>query len=230
MTHTPLLKPSPKEEAFCLAIVEGLRASDAYRRAYKPQRAKAKTIHEKASRIMVRGKVRARVAELMAPVIAEAQMTRTEWLRILTKSCRFDPRKLFDATGKLKPISDLEENEAVAIAAFEVHGEIQDTDGSRKAVTVKFRFLSRIDALALLGKAYHWYADCREMPGYDGAPNQKEILVRFVRPSKSPKKTIDIWLATHNWAPDRRDEIGSILNFVFALLFFPIDPVSSAKA
>ena len=56
----PNQKLSPKEEAFCFAIVEGLNESDAYRRAYKPQRAKAKTIHEKASRIMGRGKVRAK--------------------------------------------------------------------------------------------------------------------------------------------------------------------------
>ncbi len=82
-----------KEEAFCLAIVEGLNESDAYRKAYKPQRAKAKTIHEKASRIMARGKVRARVAELMAPVIAKVQMSRTEWLQRLTNCCRFDPRR-----------------------------------------------------------------------------------------------------------------------------------------
>ena len=60
------------------------------------------TIHEKASRIMARGKVRARIAELMAPVIAEAQMSRTEWLEWLTKCCRFDPRKMFDANGRPK--------------------------------------------------------------------------------------------------------------------------------
>ncbi len=77
-------KVSPKEDAFCLAIVAGANASDAYRTAYRPQRAKPKTIHEKASRLMAKGKVQARVDELMAPVIAEAQMTRTEWLQWLT--------------------------------------------------------------------------------------------------------------------------------------------------
>jgi hypothetical protein len=54
---------------------------------------------------MARGKVRARIVELMAPVIAEAQMSRTEWLQWLTKCCRFDPRKFFDATGKPRPIT-----------------------------------------------------------------------------------------------------------------------------
>jgi hypothetical protein len=125
---------------------------------------------------------------LIAPVIAEAQMTRTEWLRILTKCCRFDPRKLFDATGKLKPITELEENEAAAIAAFEMHGEMQGIDGSRKAVAVKFRFLSRIDALALLGKVCHWYADRPEQLGPDGGSVQRDIALRFVKPSTFPEE------------------------------------------
>jgi phage terminase small subunit len=153
------VKLTPKEEAFCLAIVEGLSKSDAYRKAYKPQRAKPKTIHEKASRIMARGKVRARVAELMAPVIAEAQMKRTEWLQRLASCCRFDPRKMFDAHGKPKPITQLEENEAAAIEQYELHAEIPTADGCRKAFRVKVKFLNRLSALALLGEACHWYAD-----------------------------------------------------------------------
>jgi terminase small subunit-like protein len=183
------VKLTPKEEAFCLAIVAGLHASDAYRRAYKPQRAKAKTIHEKASRLMARGKVRARVAELMAPVIAEAQMTRTEWLTILTKCCRFDPRKLFDAHGKPKPITELEENEAAAIEQYELHAEIPTVDDRRKAFRVKIKFLDRLSALALLGEACHWYADHREEPGgLNGGPIQKNIIVRLVKPPRSPEE------------------------------------------
>jgi hypothetical protein len=182
------VKLTSKEEVFCLAIVEGLSKSDAYRRAYKPQRAKQKTIHEKASRIMARGKVRARIAELMAPVIAQAQMTRTEWLQLLTKCCRFDPRKMFDATGKLKPITSLEENEAAAIEQYELHAELAHPDGSRKAIRVKIKFSDRLRALALLGEACDWYADHREETGLDGRPIQKEIVVRFIKPSNSSEE------------------------------------------
>jgi hypothetical protein len=39
--------------------------SDAYRRAYNVQRAKPKTVHEKASRLFARDKVKARVRELL---------------------------------------------------------------------------------------------------------------------------------------------------------------------
>ena len=60
----------------------------------------------------------------------------------------FDPRKMFDETGKLKSITELEENEAAAIAGHEFHGEMQGSDGPRKAVTVKFKFLDRLTAPA----------------------------------------------------------------------------------
>jgi hypothetical protein len=68
-------------------------------------------------------------------------------------------------------------------------GEIQGSDGSRKAVTVKFKFENRIDALALLGKACQWYADRQEQTASDGEPVQKDIIVRFVKPSMSPKES-----------------------------------------
>jgi phage terminase small subunit len=60
-----------KQEAFCQAIVAGASQADAYRKAYSAENMKAETIHEKASRLMADGKVRARVDELRAPVVAE---------------------------------------------------------------------------------------------------------------------------------------------------------------
>ena len=182
-------KVSPKEEAFCLAIVSGANASDAYRTAYRPQRAKAKTIHEKASRLMAKGKVQARVAELMAPVIADAQMSRLEWLELLTRCCRFDPRKMFDTKGTLKAITEFDENEAAAIAGFEVCGQRQGTrSGKRVEEMIRVKLTSRLDALALVGKACHWYADQQEHLGSDGGPVQKSIVVSFVRPSISSEE------------------------------------------
>lgn len=62
-----------KQEAFCQAIVSGMSQADAYRKAYDAKRMKAESIHEKASRLMADGKVRARVDELRAPVVAEMQ-------------------------------------------------------------------------------------------------------------------------------------------------------------
>jgi hypothetical protein len=53
-----------RQEAFCLAFIETGNASEAYRRAYKPKRMSAKSVHEKASHILAEGKVQARVVTL----------------------------------------------------------------------------------------------------------------------------------------------------------------------
>jgi phage terminase small subunit len=134
----------------------------------------------------------ARVGRAHGPVIADAQMTRTEWLQWLTKCCRFDPRKLFDATGKPKPITELDENEAAAIQQYELHAELPAPDGSRKAFTVKLKFSDRVSALALLGKACHWYADRREGTlEPEGGSMQKNIVVEFVKPSMSQEEAYE---------------------------------------
>ena len=185
------LKLSGKEEAYCLAIVEGLSESDAYRKAYKPQRAKQKTIHEKASRIMGRGKVQARVAELMAPAIASAQMTRKEWLDRLTGFCRFDPRKMFDARGRPKKLIELGDNEAAAIAVFEVSETVQGQDGTQTLKrTYKLKFVDRLGAFALLAKACHYYADRQEETGLDGGTGSSEPHGEFFQCLDDPRRSL----------------------------------------
>jgi hypothetical protein len=42
-------KLTPREETFCIAILAGQKPSRAYRTAYQPKAAKAKTVHEMAS-------------------------------------------------------------------------------------------------------------------------------------------------------------------------------------
>ena len=72
-----------KQEQFVKNIIDGMSQADAYRSAYDTSRMTSKTVHEKASRLMSDGKVRARLQELrgqmMTPSIMSAQ-DRLEWL------------------------------------------------------------------------------------------------------------------------------------------------------
>jgi len=78
-------KPSklltPKQEKFCHAIIQGHNQSEACRLAYGVKKATAKTINERASRLMANSKVVARVAELQAPAVKKAQRSYEQWLR-----------------------------------------------------------------------------------------------------------------------------------------------------
>jgi hypothetical protein len=154
----PTRKLTPKEEAFCIAIVAGLNQSAAYRKAYNPRRATAKTINEMACRLMKNPKITTRVAELMQPLVADAQMKRWEWLERMTRLARHDPRKMFDEDGRPKPITDLETAEAEAVEAFELVEQC-DGDGRLLRAGSRVRFIDRVEILALLGKALGYYAD-----------------------------------------------------------------------
>lgn len=178
-----------KEEAFCVAILAGQNPSKAYRQVYKPLRAKAKTIHEKASRLMAKGKVRARLVELLKPVIAKAQITRERWLEHIASIIEADVRKMFDNHGNPIEITELGDNEALAIAGFEFYEDFEGKGESRKAVgyTKKFKLADRLRALELYGKAQCFYADKMVMTGPDGQPVEvnNHITVEFVEASLS---------------------------------------------
>jgi len=91
-----------RQEAFCLAFIETGNASEAYRRAYKPKRMTAKSIHEKASHILAESKVRARVFQLMEGAARRAELTLDGTLRELHGLVHSDLRKVFDPrTGAL---------------------------------------------------------------------------------------------------------------------------------
>lgn len=183
MTDSTTALP-PKEEAFCLAVLAGKKPSDAYRSVYKPTRAKAKTIHEMASRLMAKHKVRARLAELMQPVIQRAQLTREQWLECLARVILADPRKMFDAHGNPFEITELDENEAAAIAGFDFYEDFEGKGESRKVVgyTKKFKLADRLRALELYGKAQCYYADKMVVTDKDGQPIEmnNHITVEFV--------------------------------------------------
>jgi len=66
---------TPKQEAFCLAVASGTHQNEAYKQAYADQNNTAKTIGEKASTFMANPKIKARIAELRAPVIEKMGLT-----------------------------------------------------------------------------------------------------------------------------------------------------------
>jgi phage terminase small subunit len=182
-----------QQEAFCLFVLTGENQSDAYRKAFNCRRMKAKTVHEKASRLMGVGKVRARVAELMQPVIAQARLTREQWLEQIARIIVFDPRKMFDAHGNPIEITELADNEAAAIAAFEFYEDCVGKGEERKAVgyTRKFRLADKLKALELYGKAQCYYAEKMELTGADGQPieTNSTIRVEFVSAVKRPAES-----------------------------------------
>ena len=176
---TVVPKLTPKEEAFCIAVLAERNPSDAYRTAYKPQRAKAKTIHEMASRLIAKPKVRARIEMLMQPVIERAQFSRKEWLEALVRIIRADIRKMFDSYGKPLPITDLEDNEAAAIEAFAVYSDVIGSRDERHGggSVLKVQLVDQLKALELYGKAMGYFAERGDLAATGTATT---LTVQFV--------------------------------------------------
>jgi len=75
MTTTTKHELTPKQEAFCQAIVSGVTQADAYRKAYSTEKMKPATIQSKASILMAQGKIRARVEQLRKPIVEKLLYT-----------------------------------------------------------------------------------------------------------------------------------------------------------
>ncbi len=89
---------TPRRETFCQAMLTAKDQSEAYRASFSTQNMLPATIHSKASILMADGKVRARIAELRAPVVEAAQITLESHLKRLNAlSCMAVTEKQYSA-------------------------------------------------------------------------------------------------------------------------------------
>lgn len=98
-----------------------------------------------------------------------AKMTAEEWIDRVTKLAFYDPRKLFDAHGNPIEIAQLGDDEALAIAGFEIvedFTKVKTASGGEDAVptgyTKKFKLLDRTPYIMALGKVLGVFPDTRK--------------------------------------------------------------------
>jgi phage terminase small subunit len=82
-----------KQEQFVKNIIDGMSQADAYRSAYDTKRMADKTIHEKASRLMADGKIRARLTEIRNQMMTSSIMSAQERLELLSRMARGEERE-----------------------------------------------------------------------------------------------------------------------------------------
>ncbi len=111
---------TPKQERFCQEIVIGQALSAAYGVAFAPKTMSKKTVNEKACRLAKMSKIRTRITELRAPVVAQVQRTMADRLTELTYAMFLDPADCFDDFGHLLSIRAMPERVRRAIASYEV--------------------------------------------------------------------------------------------------------------
>ena len=76
-----MAKLTPKQEAFCQAICDGMNQSDAYRHAYNASKMKPETIQNSAHQLIQNREVTARIKELRGNLQERVLITREDVLQ-----------------------------------------------------------------------------------------------------------------------------------------------------
>lgn len=176
---------TPKQEQFCRHLAVGCSQSDAYRKAFKPKKAKASSIHCNASKVMALTKVQQRIKELSAPLVENVRKTREDVLDLLQAIGWHDKGKMYDAHGNPIELPDLPYAERMAIDGFEFCedfiGRRDGEDGEDKRVacgyTKKFKGVDRHKYLSLYCKMMGFIDSDDDDPS---AKAEKSIQVTFV--------------------------------------------------
>ncbi|WP_434513794.1 terminase small subunit [Dechloromonas sp. ARDL1] len=151
---------TPKQEKFAQEVASGKSQADAYRAAFDCARSKPETIQSHASRLMADGKVSARVKELREMIVDRLAINNERILREIARLALFDPRSLFNDDGTPKPIAELDDDTAAAIAGLEVLEEFEGSGKERVFVgyTKKYKIADKNAALEKLCKHLGLYA------------------------------------------------------------------------
>lgn len=130
---------------------------------YSPTSAKFR-----ASEMLTLPHVKAEMARLRGKVMDKLEVTVERVLKERARLAFFDPRKMFDADGKLLPIHELDEDSAAVIAGMEVEETLIGTGDKREVVsrTRKVKLSDKTASLTALEKHLGMY---RDEGGGDGA-------------------------------------------------------------
>ena len=118
------IKLTLKQEKFCQEYISnGGNASAAYRAAYDTAKMKEETVIRNACQLLKNNNITTRLKELKKQLNKKYEVTQERVITELARIAFFDSRQLFDDKGKLKKISDLDDDTAAVIAAVDVSDE-----------------------------------------------------------------------------------------------------------
>lgn len=159
---------TPKQQRFVAEYLIDLNGKQAAIRAgYTVRRAEVT-----ASELLANRKVSEAVAEMMAAREKRTEITQDRVLQELARIAFFDPRKLLGPDGAPKPINELDDDTAAALAGLDVTEEYEGSGEDRVFVgyTKKFKIADKNTALTNAMRHLGMLKDKTELTGAGGAP------------------------------------------------------------
>lgn len=157
---------TPKQDLFCRKYIEAGNASEAYRFAFSTRRMTDKSVHEAASRMLKKGKVRARLNELKHSHLKRHEVTVDRVVAEYARLAFADLRAAFDGAGCLLPLSEMPPDLTAALASLEAE-EIYTGRGrkrTRSGRLHKIKLADKKGALDSLAKYLGMFRDAAEPP------------------------------------------------------------------
>jgi len=162
-----------KQERFVAEYVANPNASEAARRAGYSD----KTAGSIGQRLLKNVEIKATIDAGLQQIKGRIQLTVERTLEEIARVAYCDPRKLFDASGNLRPIAELDDNTAATIASIEVSTERgRDDESDKVTTTTKIKSCDKMRALDMAGRYHGIFKDRIEHSGPDGGPIQMTDL------------------------------------------------------
>lgn len=110
-----------------------------------------KTSNEQAVRLLANVSVRSQIDIAMAERAKRTEITQDRVLQELSRIAFFDPRRMLNADGSPKPINELDDDTAAALAGMDITEEFEGTGEGRVFVgyTKKVKVSDKVSALGL---------------------------------------------------------------------------------
>lgn len=165
-------KLTPKQQRFVEEYLVDLNAAAAARRAGYSE----KTARQIGERLLTNVDIQEEVQALMQARQQRTEITADRVLRELAAVAFFDPRKLFNPDGSPKPITELDDQTAAALAGIEVLEEFEGAGKDRVFVgyTKKYKVADKNTALTNAMRHLGMLRDKVELTGKDGGPVQHQ--------------------------------------------------------
>lgn len=141
-----IVKITPRMERFVEEYVVDLNATAAARRAGYS----AASAHVQGERLLRHAEIAQRIQARQQALSASTNITAERVLREYARLAFLDIRKAFDAEGRLKPVRDLDDDTAAAIAGMDIESETAK-DGTVTR-TAKLKFTDKKGALDSLSR------------------------------------------------------------------------------
>ena len=187
---TPKSPPplNPRQRAFVAEYLKDRSAKGAYMRAYGASPSVAESAGPRLfGDVRVRTEIERLEAETLAKVQAETGITLERTLRTIAAVAYHDPRKFYGEDGELKPIRDLDDDTAMALAGFEVQEDFAGSGAERVQIgrTKKVKISERKGYLDMLMKHLGGFKADNEQGAEAAAKALQGLVVRFVEPGSS---------------------------------------------